>query len=216
MSNMKIIAIGMFAAALSASPAAAQDAGTLWYVHGGLTRLSLADEIKLNFAGAPVPGAGIHTKPSYTPTVQAGRFIGRHVAVALTVGLPPHIDIQGRGALQPFGKLAETTYGPAVLSLQYHPVRTGPVQPYVGAGAAYMIIFSTKDAAVQNVHIANDLAPALEGGTDIMIGRRVGIFVDAKKAFLRTTATGTFGGAPVVGKVRLDPWAFTGGITVHF
>jgi outer membrane protein len=216
MSNMKIIAIGMFAAALSASPAAAQDASSLWYVHGGLTRLSLADKIKLNFAGAPVPGAGIHTKPSYTPTIQAGRFIGQHVAIALTVGLPPHIDIQGRGALQPFGKLAETTYGPAVLSLQYHPVRTGPVQPYVGAGAAYMIIFSTKDAAFQNVHIANDLAPALEGGTDVMIGRSIGFFVDAKKAFLRTTATGTFGGAPVVGKVRLDPWAFTGGISVHF
>ena len=216
MFTMKTLGIGMFAAAFLATPAVAQDAGSTWYIHGGLTRLSLADDIKLNFAGAPVPGAAIHTDPSYTPTVQVGRFLGRHVAVALTVGLPPHIDIQGRGALQPFGKLAETTYGPAVLSLQYHPVRTGPVQPYVGAGAAYMIIFSTKDAAFQNVRIANDLAPALEGGTDIMVSRRIGVFVDAKKAFLRTTARGTFGGAPVVGKVRLDPWAFTAGVTVQF
>ena len=100
-----------------------------------MTRLSLADEIKLNFAGAPVPGADIHTKPSYTPTVQVGRYFGQHVAVSLTVGLPPHIEIQGRGTLQPFGKLAETTYGPCVLTLQYHPIRTGPIQPYVGAGA---------------------------------------------------------------------------------
>ena len=216
MFTTKTLAIGMFAAALYASPAAAQEAPTNWYVHGGLTRLSLADEIKLNFAGAPVPGADIHTKPSYTPTVQVGRYVGHNVAVSLTVGLPPHIEIQGRGTLQPFGKLAETTYGPCVLTLQYHPVRTGPIQPYIGAGAAYMIIFSTKDAAFQNVRIANDLAPALEAGTDIMIGRRVGLFVDAKKAFLRTTATGTFGGAPVVGKVRLDPWAFTAGVSVHF
>jgi outer membrane protein len=216
MFTMKNLGIGLFVAALSASPAAAQEASSNWYVHGGITRLSLADGIKLNFAGAPVPGAGIHTKPSYTPTVQVGRYFGQHVALALTVGLPPHIDIQGRGTLQPFGKLAETTYGPCVATLQYHPVRSGPVQPYVGAGAAYMIIFSTKDAAFQNVRIANDLAPALEGGTDIMLGKRVGLFVDAKKAFLRTTARGTFGGAPVVGKVRLDPWAFTTGVTVHF
>ena len=216
MLNMKIPAIAMLAAAFAASPAAAQEASSEWYVHGGLTRLSLADAIKLDFAGAPVPGAGIHTKPSYTPTVQVGRFVATHVAVSLTVGLPPHIDIQGRGTLQPFGKLAETTYGPAVLSLQYHPLRKGPVQPYVGAGAAYMIIFSTKDAAFQNVRIANDLGPAIEGGTDIMISRRIGVFLDAKKAFLRTTARGTFGGAPVVGKVRLDPLALTAGLTVHF
>lgn len=216
MFSTKTFAIGMLAAALSASPAAAQEARSNWYVHGGVTRLSLADAIKLTAGGAPVPGSALHTKPSYTPTVQVGRFLGEHLAIALTVGLPPHIDIEGRGTLQPFGKLAETTYGPAVLSLQYHPVRTGPVQPYVGAGAAYMIIFSTKDAAFQNVRIANDLAPALEGGTDIMISRRLGIFVDAKKAFLRTTARGTFGGAPVVGKVRLDPWAFTAGLTAHF
>lgn len=70
-----------------------------------------------------------------------------------------------------------------------------------------MIIFSTKDGAFQEVEIDNDLSPALEAGADFMLTERFGIFVDAKKAFLRTEARGTFGGNPVVGKVRLNPWA---------
>jgi outer membrane protein len=201
---------------LAASPAAAQDADANWFVHLGATRLTLADKIALNFAGAPVPGAGIETKPHLTPTVQIGRFVGEHIAIAVTVGVPPHISIQGAGALQPFGKLAETTYGPSVATVQYHPFRSGPVQPYVGVGASYMIIFSAKDAAFRDVTIEDDLAPALEGGTDVMLNKRVGFFLDVKKAFLRTTARGTFGGAPVVGKVKLDPWALSAGATFRF
>ncbi len=203
-------------ATFAASPAAAQGGDEQWFARAGVTRLKLADEIDLTFAGAPVPNAGIRTKAHYTPTVQAGRFIGEHFAVALTVGPPPHIDIQGSDALQPFGKLAETTYGPAVLTLQFRPLRTGTVQPYVGAGAAYMKIFSTKDAAFRDVEIDDDLSVALEVGTDIMFNQRYGIFLDAKKAFLRTEARGTFSGAPVVGQVRLDPWAFSAGATFRF
>jgi len=201
---------------MAASPAMAQGPDAKWFARGGVTRLKLVDKITLTAGGAPVPGADIHTPPHYTPTIQIGRFVADHFAVALTVGIPPHIKIYGTGTLQPFGRLAETTYGPAVLTLQYHPVNTGPVRPYLGVGAAYMIIFSTKDGAFQNVRIKNDLSPALEGGSDIMLSRRFGLFLDVKKAFLRTTASGTFGGAPVVGKVKLDPLALTAGAVVHF
>ena len=201
----------------AASPAAAQgDDDTKWFARAGVTRLRLADKIQLTAGGAPVPGADIHTPTHYTPTVQLGHYFAKNFAVALTVGVPPHINIYGRQTLQPFGKLAETTYGPAVLTAQYHPLRSGPVRPYIGVGAAYMIVFSAKDGAFQNVHIDNDLSPAIEGGTDIMFSRRVGLFLDVKKAWLRTTATGTFGGAPVVGKVKLDPLALTAGIAIHF
>jgi outer membrane protein len=79
-----------------------------------------------------------------------------------------------------------------------------------------MIVFSTEDAAFRDVEIDNDLSPALEAGTDIMLSERYGLFLDAKKAFLRSEARGTFGGAPVVGKVRLDPWALSAGATVRF
>lgn len=214
--SFPLAAATIMLSASAATAQSAQPAETKWFVHAGVTRLTLADKITLDFAGAPVPGAGIHTKSHYTPTVAVGRFIGEHFALSLTVGIPPHIEIQGAGALQPFGKLAETTYGPSVATIQYHPLRTGPVQPYAGVGVSYMKIFSTKDAAFQNVRIDDDVAPALEAGTDIMLARRFGIFLDVKKAFLRTTAYGTFSGAPVVGKVKLDPWALTSGVVFNF
>ncbi len=204
------------AAGLLAAPAAAQSADTKWFVKGAVTQLTLADELKLTLGGNPVPDPGMSTKSHYTPTVQIGRFVGDNFAIAFTGGLPPHIKIEGSKTLEPFGTLAETTYGPVTLMLQYRPLRQGTFQPYVGAGAAYMHVFSTKDGAFQDVKIDNDLAPALEAGADIMFTRRFGVFVEAKKAFLRTQARGTFGGAPVVGNVKLDPWALSVGGTLRF
>lgn len=204
------------AALAFASPAAAQGADRQWFLRGGITQLTLADEIDLTVAGSEFPGTELNTKSHYTPTVQIGRFISPNFAVSLTVGLPPRININGAGTLEPFGKLAETTYGPATLTVQYRPLTTGTVQPYVGAGLAYMLVFDADDAAFQDVEIDDDLAPALEAGVDFMINDQYGIFIDAKKAFLRTEARGTFGGAPVVGNVKLDPWAFSAGVTFRF
>ena len=211
-----LLAAALAGAAFASPPALAQDGEPKWFARAGVTGLDLADKLQLQFAGAPVPGADLSTKTHFTPTVQIGRFVGRDFAIAFTGGLPPHIDIQGKGALAPFGKLAETTYGPATLTVQYRPIRTGTFQPYVGAGAAYMLIFSTTDAAFRDVEIDDDLSPALEAGTDIMFNERYGIFIDVKKAFLRTETRGTFGGAPVVGQVKLDPWAVSVGGVVRF
>ena len=187
-----------------------------WFVRGGITLLELDDEIDLVAGGAPVAGAGMQTDTHFTPTVQVGRFIGDHFAVSLTVGLPPHIDINGAGSIAQFGKLAETTYGPMTLTGQYRPISTGPVQPWIGAGAAYMIVFSTGDAAFNDVEIDNDLAPAVEAGADIMVAPNWGFFVEAKRAWLKTESRGTFMGIPVVGDVGLGPWAASAGLTLRF
>jgi outer membrane protein len=211
-----VLAAALTGAAFAALPASAQDREPKWFARAGVIGLDLADELELEFAGSPVPGADISTKTHYTPTVQVGRFIGRNFALSFTGGIPPQIDIQGKGALEPFGKLAETTYGPVTLTVQYRPLRSGTFQPYVGAGAAYMHIFDTTDGAFSDVEIDDDLSPALEAGTDIMFTRRYGLYFEAKKAFLRTETRGTFGGAPVVGQVKLDPWAFSAGAVVRF
>lgn len=216
---MKVsIAIGSLAATIAAaSPAQAQDEPfSGWFVRGAVTRLHLADKIDLTAGGAVVPDAGINTKNHYTPTLHIGHTLGRDFAAVLTVGLPPRIDINGRDALAPYGRLATTRYGPATATVQYRPVHNGLIQPYAGVGACYMKIFSETDGAFQNVHIKDDISPALEAGTDVMVTKRYGLFIEAKKAWLRTTATGNFGPAPVVGKVKLDPWAISAGAVIRF
>ena len=197
---------------------------TKWTVRAGFSSLRLADAVDLNVGAAPFAGAGLSTFEHATPSVQIGRFLTSHIAVNATLGLPPHINIYGGGSIGVLpdgkggftGKLGEITYGPTAFTLQYHFTREGRIRPYVGAGASYMITFATKDSAFQNLKVSDDLAPAVEAGTDVMVSNKMGLFVDVKKAFLRPTAYGTFQGATVVGKTRLDPWVFSGGIAFHF
>lgn len=203
-------------AGFAATPAQAQESERKWFVRGGAIALSLRDKLDLSFAGQPVPGAGLNTETHFTPVIQIGRRIGDQFAIAFTGGLPPEIEIDGRGALEPFGKLAEITYGPMTLTGQFRPFNSGPVQPYVGAGVVYMVIFDTNDGAFRDVEVDDDAAPVLEAGADIMLSERFGLFVEGKKGFLRTETRGTFNGLPVVGQVKLDPWAFSGGVTFRF
>lgn len=202
---------------LTAAPAHAQIVDDdNWFVQVGVSQLSLADKIVLRAGGMVVPGADIDTKTHYTPSVSIGRFVAPNIAVAATVGIPPKIKIKGKDTLAPFGLLAETTYGPTALMLQYHPNRGGRFEPYVGAGVSYMIIFDADDASFQDVSIEDDLAPALQVGANYMFTPKYGAFLDVKKAFLRTTARGTFGGIPIEGDVKLDPWVVSAGGTFKF
>lgn len=187
-----------------------------WVVRAGVTNLTLADEIDLNVGGSPFAGAGLSTFEHQTPTVQIGYMVTPNVAVNATLGLPPTIGVYGGGTIGALPKLGKVTYGPTALTLQYHPLRSGWIRPYVGAGLSYMIVFGTDDGAFEDLEVGNDLGWALEAGSDFMVSRRWGLFVDVKKAALRPRSTGTFMGADVVGKTRLDPWAFTGGAVFRF
>lgn len=189
---------------------------TKWTVRGGLTSLRLEDKVALNVGGAPYPGAGLSTFEHQTVSLQIGRFLTPNIAINATIGFPPTIDIFGAGSIGALPKLGKVTYGPTVATLQYHFTRSGRVRPYVGVGASYMIVFSTKDGAFSNLKVSNDFGPAFEAGTDLMINNRWGIFADVKKVLLRPRTYGTFAGQPVVGKTQLDPWAFSGGASFHF
>lgn len=187
-----------------------------WTLRAGLASLSLADKAQMVVAGVPLQGEGVSTFEHWTPTVQIGRFLTRNIAVNATLGLPPKIDVYAAGSIGALPKLGEVTYGPTAFTLQYHPTRSGRFRPYVGAGVSYMIVFDTNDGAFQDLEVENDLALAFEAGTDIMIGRKWGLFLDIKKAMLRPKATGTFQGAPVEVSAKLDPWVFSGGVSFRF
>lgn len=189
---------------------------TKWTVRVGVTNLNLADKVDLMVGGAPYPGAGLSTHEHQTISLQIGRYLTPYLALNATMGFPPTIDVYGAGSIGALPKLGKVTYGPSVFTLQFHPTRSGIIRPYIGAGVSYMIVFGTKDGAFQKLKVDNDLGPAVEAGTDIMVSNNWAIFADVKKALLRPMAFGTFQGLPVAGKTRLDPWAFTGGVSYHF
>jgi len=187
-----------------------------WTIRGGVTSLSLADRVDLNVGGAPFAGAALSTYEHATPTVQVGYFLLPNVALNATLGVPPTIDVHGGGSIGALPTLGRVTYGPMALTAQFHPLRSGRIRPWLGAGLSYMIVFGTDDGAFQNLEVGNDLGFAFEAGSDFMISQRWSLFAEVKKALLRPVTTGTFNGLPVVGQTRLDPWAFTIGGAVRF
>jgi outer membrane protein len=194
-----------------------------WLVRAGVGRLELDDKLDLTVAGAPFPGATLASDPHWTPVVQIGRRLTDKVAVVATVGLPPEIDVSGGGTAAAFGKLAEVSYGPSALTVQYQPWTTGRIRPYVGAGATYMFIFSTKDSILTDVEMEDDIAPMVEVGADVMVDDGYGFFLSYKRGWLETTATGNVspvvpgvGGAPVVGEAEIGPSVFTAGAVFRF
>jgi len=207
------------------SPALADDSTSdpmsPWFVRAGAAELVNSDGLKLTVAGQPVPGAALHYNHVYTGLAEVGYTFFPGLSGVLSVGWPPALSAYGSGSIAPYGKMLATTIGPSALTVQYQPFHDGFFRPYVGAGASYMIIFSTHDAAVQNAKLSNDLAPEVEVGSDFMVANNWGFFAEVKKAFLTTHATGNIPVAPGVlypisGRVGLDPWVYATGVTFHF
>lgn len=207
-----------FYAATAASAAMAQ--GPIedpWYVHAGPGRIALANHARMDAGGVLVPGAGLATHPQWTPVVEVGRFLTPGIALGLTVGVPPTVTFYGTGPLAPLGKLGSATYGPSALTAQWHPLGSkSKIDPYVGAGGSYMIIFDHKDAAMHITHIANDLGPVVQGGVNVSLSRHFGVFADVKKAWLHTDAYGTVGGGPVHAHFKMDPFVLNAGLAIRF
>jgi outer membrane protein len=187
-----------------------------FYLHVGPGMLDLNEGADVSVAGALVPGATIDIDPHYSAIIEAGYFFTPNFAVSFTGGLPPTIDINGKGAVAGLGRIGTMTYGPATLTAHYHFTNFGRFQPYIGAGPTFMLAFDTKDGALTNLKVDHAIGFAVQVGADFMINENWGAFIDFKKAYLRTKATGILGGLPVSTKVRLDPAVYQVGLTYRF
>jgi outer membrane protein len=94
--------------------------------------------------------------------------------------------------------------------LQWHLAPGGTIDPYIGAGAAYVLFDDLKDARnINDVHFSeinfkDDVGLALNAGLDIGLGQHFGIFVDGKYVPVRSSATAVFAGSAGSGSTRTD------------
>lgn len=187
-----------------------------FYVHAGPAGLILGESAKIALGGTRVPGASVEVNPQVTAAAELGYFFTPNLAASFTGGYPPTVDIMGRGTVGSLGRMGSMTYGPATLTAHYHFTGFGAIQPYVGAGPTFMYVFNANDGALNNLKVNNALGFAVQIGADIMLNERWGAFIDVKKAYLRTTATGTLGGVPTKSKVTVDPLVIHTGVTYRF
>jgi len=215
MYSLKAAAVAAVLGVAVAAPAHAQTMDR-WFVHAGPAFVQPVERTSMEAGGAAVPGADVKIKGRWTVEGEVGYFVTPNVAIGFAAGLPPTFKVQAAGSLTGLGTAGKITGGPAALTVQYHFNREGRVQPYVGAGASFLVVFKTKDAVLTDVSAKSNIGTALQAGADVMFTDHLGGFVDVKKAFVSTVAKGFLGPAPVRAKVLLDPIAANAGITYHF
>lgn len=217
--KLKTLILSAAAVAAFAAPAMAQTT-TAWempkkgdfIVTGRVTDVfSQADNAITTSAGADT-GLKVDVGDSVMPTLGFTYFLTDHLAVEAILGTTKH-DIRAQGGGTD-ALVHETWVLPPVVTLQYRPLSSGRVSPYVGAGVNYMLFYSGKDKNGFTVDLDNGFGYALQAGADIGIQGPWSLNVDVKKVWFNTDANINDGA--LKSDVDLDPWVVSVGVGRKF
>ena len=215
MISLKTAAFAALGLAVVACQARADDA-SLWTVHVGPAYISPQESATLNLGGAPVPGGNVSIAGQWSLEGEVGYNLTRNISIGFAAGIPPTFQVKGAGTLASLGAAGDMTGGPAGIAVLYHFNRNGRIQPYLGGGPAFLIVFGTSDGALSRLKASDSVGEALQAGADIMINKHWGLYLDLKKAWISTTATGQYAGLPVTAKVAIDPFIPSAGVAYQF
>lgn len=209
-------------AGLSSLPVYAQH--TPWSLHAGFGTLRFSPSSQVEVAGRGVPGADIRVSDSHSLALEVGYDLTAQLTLRMAFGAPPSATLRTGGALNGLvppltGKLGEVKYMPLAPSITYRFGADGPIRPYVGAGVNHMRVLSTSDADVSNLRVQHATGPLLQAGLDMPLDPRWSLYVDARKVWLKATATGSLhalGGLPVRTEINLRPVTVFAGVGYRF
>jgi outer membrane protein len=219
--NQALVAISISMAALCA-PVYAGDSP--WSLRAGPAQIAFNAAASVNVGGANVAGGNVGVEDNTALAFEIGYALDDRWTARLVFGAPPTTTLSAAGTLKGFvpplsGTLGKTQYGPAVLSVTYRLGDFGMVQPYVGAGINYTRVFSTTDGDVAGLKIDNAFGTALEAGVDIPLGKSWGLFLDVRKVFVKTSASGSIpglGGTAAKVDLDLNPLIVHSGVSYRF
>lgn len=169
----------------------------------------------ISAGGAPISGAGVDITDDTTLSFDVSYFFSSSLALNFFGGLPAAANLTGTGSLGGL-PVGETKYGPAVLSLQYHFATNSSVSPYIGAGIAKILFLEEKGNALTDFDLADAWAPALQVGMRYQVSENWFANADIRYTPFETDFSGTLGGAPVRGKISVDPTILNIGIAYRF
>ena len=112
---------------------------------------------------------------------------------------------------------------PLTAVLQFHLLPNGRIDPYVGAGAAYVLFDKLDNSSdvgnlgVNRINFKDDVGLALNAGLDIGLTKNFGITLDGKYVPVKSSATAVFVTGPdTTTKVKINPVIFSAGLTLRF
>lgn len=210
-------AIALVPVLVAATPSHAEERP--WWAHVGVVHVMFHERSVLSSGGVPVAGADAKASDNTTLGLELGYRLSQHWATAVMVGVPPTSTVTGAGTVAPLGAIGKVTYAPLVISGQYRFGSFGAVRPYLGAGAVYYMVLDAQDGALRQLSVKTGWGSSLQAGLELPLGERYGLFLDLKRMFVRTTATGVLpalGGAPARADVKLNPLVVHVGLSASF
>ena len=179
-------------------------------------------DVKTDRIGLPA-GTQAKADDNVTPTVAIEYFVTDAVSVETIAGVTQH-DVDGRGALDGATLVSNAKIVPATLTLKYHFGKDGGIRPYVGAGPSYFIFIDEKPGATTRTlgatrqKMGDKFGAAVQAGIDVPVNNSgLALSLDAKRYFLRPTATWYAGNAEVLKtRHKLDPWVISAGVAFRF
>lgn len=220
-----LLMIAGAAAALAASPLAAQDragnvqiklVATAVLPDGGI------DRVNVDTVGLPA-GTDTEANNNFVPTIAVEYFFTDNFSIETIAGTTQH-DIDTVSGLPAGSELvSDGLLLPATVTAKAH-IDAGGVKPYIGAGAAYFIWLDANPGAatiplgVTRTDLSDEFGFVLQAGLDVPLGDSgFGLTLDAKRYFIGTTAQWYVGNTLAIEtEQNLDPWVLSGGISFEF
>lgn len=170
----------------------------------------------LELAGNPVPGGNVKVSNDVTPSGEISYFFTSAISGTVNFGIPPKARVDGKGTLTPAGELGQVRYGLGAATLRYHLNDQGSVSPFIGGGVGRLFSFSEDDGSVQNLEVDSAWGPVIQGGVDVHLSRKFGLYASVSYSPIKTDATGVIFGAPATADVKLNPTVVQGGVSYRF
>ena len=187
----------------------------------------------LGFSASPVATiSGLAIRPMYTLGYELGYYLTPEWSLSFFSGVPPiaHIkatglavfpDVAGANHALLAGDplLGSMRWGPGFLAFNYHFNQFGSVQPFVGAGAAYILHTGMiSDGILRNFYVDQDWCLGLQAGVDWMLTPNWGAFAQVVKLFYEPDAGGFLlnTNIPIRVHASTDPWFPMAGITFKY
>jgi len=196
---MRILLVGMLTAALATTlPATAAAQGEpRWLVRG--RAIVLAPDASSN-------PSGLDVKADATIELDVTRHLSPLLSLELALATTSQEVTAGGNSL---GSLS---YAPATLLLQFRPIRTARLRPYLGAGGTLTLVYATS-GGLDDLDLSNSLGWALQGGVDLAIGSRGVVNVDLK--YLNIESRVESSGSTIY-DLTINPWVIGAGLGYRF
>jgi len=209
-----LIALG---AAFSAVPAAAQTAGSVM-LRAGVTQIK-PNVTSGDLSPPSLPGTTASVRADTQPSGGLTYMVTNNFAIDLPLALPFTHEINGDGAINGVGKIAEVKALPITVLGQYRFLEPDAMlRPYVGAGVTYAKFYKAQSTAALSVltggtpanpttiEVKSKFAATVQLGASYAIDKRW--FVDAfvARTFLKTRATLSTGQTL---DMKLDPNSYS-------